>query len=312
MKWSVSASKMFQQCPKRWYYRTVFADSDSGNPERAEAYILKQLQSVHAWRGKVVDEVISSYVVPKVNKKERIVPEEVLARAGDVFDAQLAFARNREYRNGAKKTRFDYCALFELEYGDGLSDSVIQTARSEVVTSLNNLIASNVMKEISEEGSYLIAQRRLQFQFAGASVGCTPDLIVFFEEKPPLIVDWKVLAGYHREHWLQLGIYAFALSKAKRHRDFPQKWSQMIADPLNVRLLEFQLLRNRELPYVLTREDITEIEDYIFSSSTEMELVLNGSAKKPESLINSVPITRYPETCLRCSFKKICWRGNAE
>jgi hypothetical protein len=312
MRWSVSSSKIFQQCPRKWYYRTIFADSDSENPDRAEAYILKQLQSVHAWRGKVVDQVISSFIVPKMNRKEVVGPKEVLSYADRLIDTQLAFAKARLYRNGVKKDRFDYCALFELEYGVELSDAMVQTAREEAKTSLTTLLGSALMGEIAQNGTYLVSQRQLQFQYAGVSVSCTPDLIIFFENKPPLIVDWKVLVSYHQEHWLQLGIYAVALSRVKRHKDFPEKWSEASSDPLNIRLLEFQLLRNRQIEYTLAKEDITEIEDYIFDSSARMLQLVNGGAKRPEEHVGFVPTTRYPETCYRCAFRSICWRGRAE
>ena len=309
MKWSVSTSKVFQQCPKKWYYRTVFADSNSRNPLRSEAYVLKQLQSVHAWRGKVVDQTITMHIVPKLNAKQTVNKDEILRQARALFDAQLAFAERQEYRNGAKKTQYDYCALYELEYGTGLGDEILQTAKAEVDASLTNLLDSSLMKELSES-SHLSAQRRLQFQFANTYIECTPDLIAFFDEKPPLIVDWKVLSGYHREHWLQLGIYAVALSRVKPHRDFPEKWVREMSNPLNIRLLEFQLLRKRELPYVLTKEDIVDIEDYIYTSSVQMEHLLNGGARRPEQYIETVPTTRYPGTCAKCSFKKICWGEN--
>src|SRR5207245_1253356 len=97
-----------------------------------------------------------------------------------------------------------------------------------------------------------------------------PDLIVFYKDKPPTIVDWKVEAPHYKEHRLQLALYGYALSKVKPHKDFPEEFRKNGVDPKRIRLLEFQLLRNKMVDYALTNEDLTEIEDYIFTTSTRM------------------------------------------
>jgi CRISPR/Cas system-associated exonuclease Cas4 (RecB family) len=137
-----------------------------------------------------------------------------------------------------------------------------------------------------------------------------PDLIVFYRDKPPMIVDWKVEAPRYKEHRLQLTIYGYALSRVKPHKDFPEEFRKDGVDAKQIRLLEFQLLRNKEVEYALTNEDLTEIEDYIFTTSIRMRHVVNGSSR-PEQLIDSIPKTRRPTTCLSCNFRKVCWRTTA-
>jgi len=311
MKWSISASRVFAQCPKKWYYEAAFANSKAGEPERKEAYILKHLQSVHSWRGKLVDQVITRFVVPKLNRHEQIDLGEVLAYANWLMGAQLTFAKAHLYRNngvnGAKPDTRDYCALFELEYNGSLSDETIQQANEEVKSSLINLLNSHLIHEIAEDGLHLIAQRTLQFPFAGVTVKCTPDLIAFFRSKPPVIVDWKVQALNHREHWLQLGLYGVALSRVTPHKDFPAEWRTTLGNPTKIDLIEFQLLRNQELRYFLTQDDVIDIEDYIYISSIRMRQIMNGN-NKPKLLIDLLPTAKSPDVCMRCKFRKICWK----
>jgi len=310
MMWSVSASKAFFQCPKKWYYQNVFATSRTKNPERKEAYLLKHLQSINAWRGKLVDQVITKFIVPRLNKKQEIDASKTLEYANALMESQLTFAKRRMYRNtGVKTSDCNYCALSEFEGGNSLSEESLNRTREEMANSLLNLINSRLLIEIAADGTYLVAQRPLQFNFAEASIRCIPDLIVFFIDKPPLIVDWKVEALQYREHWLQLGIYGVALSRTPPHKDFPEKCRSTTADPTRIALMEFQLLRNQEIKYAITDEDITNIEDYIYLSSKRMLKMVDGR-REPEDIIRVLPKAKSPVTCLGCKFKRMCWMEN--
>jgi CRISPR/Cas system-associated exonuclease Cas4 (RecB family) len=256
----------------------------------------------------VVDQVITKFIVPRLNKHQSIDQDETLAYASKLMERQLAFGKAMRYREGNINKGDDYCAFFELEYEGKLDDKTVQNACEEVKISLINLLNSKLMSEICEEGLYLIAQRSLHFTFSDVTVSCTPDLIVFFNSKEPIIIDWKVEAPTYKEHWLQLGVYGVALSRVTPHKDFPVEWCSSLTDPTKIGLIEFQLLRNQELKYFLTQEDIIDIEDYIYTSSNRMRQMINGSNKKPELLINLLPTARSPEACIRCKFRKICWK----
>jgi len=178
-----------------------------------------------------------------------------------------------------------------------------------MIASLTNFFNSRLLAQINESHPYLIAQRAVQFPFADVNVQCTPDLIAFFKETEPIIVDWKVEAPKHKEHFIQLGTYAFALSRAKPHKDFPAEWLSTIADPTKVGLTEFQLLRNRELQYSLTEQDLVDVEDYIYKTSSRIQHMFNGnsSARDPTCF----PQAKSANACLWCKFKKICWEESS-
>ncbi len=304
MKWSVSSARIFLQCPKKWYFETIFANSRSGNPQRKEAAFLKRLHSIYSWRGKLVDQVISRYIVARINRHELTTKEGALSYADSLMKAQLEFARGKMYRNPeAKTSSYDYCALLEFENGCSVSEEQLERVSKEVECSVLNLLNSSLFSEIGN-GTYLVAQRPIQFQFADMTVKCTPDLITLYKGKAPMIVDWKTETLGNKEHWLQLGIYGVALSRITPHKDFTCSESDL-SDPTKMRLVEFQLLSNRKSEYVITNEDITEIEDYIYSSSAAMQQLIHG--KPPEELVNHLPKAKSPEICICCRFKKICW-----
>jgi hypothetical protein len=314
MRWSVSGSRVFLQCPRKWFFGSMFANSRCKDRNRKEAHRLKQLQSVHSWRGKLVDQVISEFIVPKLNRHENVDLVEVMARADTLFESQLRYAKSHlgqtPETNGAESSSDVQCSLFELEYNGELDQGLIDRAREEVRVSLSNLLSSRLMTDVTANGVYLVAQRTLQFRFANVSVSCTPDLIAFFPNRPPSIVDWKVQAPKHKEHWTQLGVYGVALSRATPHKDFPDSSRPHLVDPTKIGIVEFQLLRNQEIQYSLMQDDIVDIEDYIYTTSNRMLRMMNGSDTS-EIRIGLLPTTTFPETCMRCQFRKICWEGQA-
>jgi len=307
VKWSYSAAKTFYLCRRKWYFEKFFANRKVEDKERNHAFFLKRLQSVHAWRGKLVDEVITKLIIPRLNNRQEIEPENVMSYANSLIGKQLDERRNLTYANcnGFFAKSHDVHPFFEVEYGTGLSDDAILIATTEVNTSLTNLLNSKLFAEI-KEGCKLLAQRRLQFNFANASVSCAPDLIVFSEDANPRIIDWKVEAPVNKEHRLQLAVYALALSKVRPHRDFPEMWREKSIDSLGIGLVEFQLLRNREQNYVLSMDDIIDVEDYVFRTSRAMSAAVDGNSSPPSAdLFRS---TSFPSLCTNCKFRKICWK----
>jgi len=311
MRWSLSMGKMFSRCPKKWCYSTVFADSKSDDVVKREAATLKNLQSIHSWRGKLVDDTISQYVIPKINRKAEIEPESVMAFSKKLADRQLDYAMKKKYREEHSgidsETDSEFCALYEIEYGKGIEESIIKKAREESETSLMNFFHSDVLTDLVENARYSLPQRLLQFHFADCTIVCKPDLIVFMNDGHIKIIDWKVQAPTNRENWLQLGLYGIAFARAKPHSDYPKDLLEKIEDAKNKELIEFQLLRNQKLEYRLTAEDITEIDDYVFDSCLRIGQMLNGKPKEPDQLLPLMPTARSPESCSYCNFKKICW-----
>lgn len=182
MKWSISHSKIFFLCPRKWYYDSTFANAIARDPIRHEAFLLKQLQTIYAWRGALVDQVITKFVVPRLNRRENLDQTEVLGYANKLFQSQLDFAREQRYRNYENDPENDeaYCALFELEYDGSINEEQLDRAKRDIETSLTNLLTSRLVNEIKNDGLYLIGQRSLMFSFSDVTVQCTPDLIVFF------------------------------------------------------------------------------------------------------------------------------------
>jgi hypothetical protein len=310
MKWSITKSKIFSHCQRKWYYSEIMASSRSKDHLRREAYQLKQLQSLQAWRGSVVDKVIEKFVIPRVKTKNLPSENEVVDFCGRLMADQIAFGKARMHqRSNVTKSNGGnaYCALFDLEYNGEINEEKLVEAKEEAIVALHNLFQSGLLKNIMEKSSYIIAQRPLAFRLDKFTVSCTPDLVVFYCNAQPLIVDWKVHSFGNVDSWLQLGVYAVALSRMGPHKDFPIDIHNKVKDITRIRMLEYQLLKNEQREHFVSHEDEADILDYIYRSCTEIAGVVDG--KKYDALdVGQFQTARSPRFCERCQFKKLCWK----
>lgn len=309
MIWSFTDHRRLLRCQRQWYYKNKLAHWHPGNPKRFEAYILSKAQSISAWRGDIVDHVISGYIVPRINKRQTVHQNETLKYARGVFEKRLEFAKAKRYLEEGmtqKKAGDVYCVLYSIEYGEQLDEGELETAWKEVVSAITILFRLDKIRGLMKSSTYLIPQRALSFSFEDTRVRAVPDLIAFFDNAPPHIFDWKVHAFGVKDYREQLATYAITLLKGKNHNDFPQFLDSY--EPTDIPLFEIQLLNNKVREYSLNQDDIEAMEDLIAESIMNM-IVIGGNEKYDKIKISDLYTTLYPEACEACSFKKLCWEG---
>ncbi len=311
MKWSVSKSKTFRLCQRKWFYSDIYGAWNAKVENRREAYLLGNLQSIQAWRGTLVDSIIENFIIKKMYFENRVpVIEETIDYADALIQKQLAFGINqrfREQRMTKAKAKDEYAAFFDIEYKGQLDSTHIQTAINEIHTALRNLINSGLLQKLSAtKGAKIIPQHIMQIPMDGFTIVSVPDLIVLYADKPPLIVDWKVHAGRNTDYWLQLGIYAYVLHNlcsSKPPRDFPEFHHNPNYEPHEIGLIEFQLLANIQKEYNLTEEEICGIEDYIYKYGTIMTTFFDEDKLDPRNYQTALRAS----VCSYCEYKKLCW-----
>jgi hypothetical protein len=191
-----------------------------------------------------------------------------------------------------------------MEYQGTIPEKEIEKARADIEKALENLSKMRELFERLRKAEVLAIQRALCFPHTGVTVRAVPDLIAFYKDTAPQIVDWKVHSFGHREAWLQLGIYSLALTRCKPHKDFPR--SLVHWQMTDVLLNEVQLLTGRIREYRLTEEEAIRAENYIAESVTQISLTMDGF-EKSELQATDFPTTISPDTCERCSFRRVCW-----
>src|ERR1700730_13455078 len=96
---SVTGYKQFGHCQRQWCYKNIVADSRVKNDSfRREVTLLSKLQTVYAWRGTIVDNILSRYLVNAINKRMPIKKDYFIAQAMTMFNSQLEYAVFQKYR----------------------------------------------------------------------------------------------------------------------------------------------------------------------------------------------------------------------
>lgn len=307
MVWSVSDSRTFRRCQLQWYYQRCVGSHAAKDPVRRKAYRLGKLQSISMWRGSLVDTVLSEVLVPSLNRGTTVTKGELLRNAFQRFDRELAYARTHDVLDPSISPSHDkyFAALDCLHHDGACKDSDLLAARKEIDQAIRNLFDLPELPALLKPATIIFAQRPLSFRHSGVCVRAVPDIIAFYSDQPPAILDWKVHAFGFREAWLQLGIYAIALARCNRHADFPddlKEWTES-----EIRLVEVQLLTSKIRTYSLSEEDMIRLENYISQSAADM-LSLTGGKKFRDLNPEDFLATRYPDNCGRCKFKSLCWQ----
>lgn len=308
MTWSFSESKLFKKCQRQWYYKSKVANALAKDPIRKEAYLLSKLQSIYAWRGNLVDTVLSDYVAR--NMKNGANEQTALSIAKNLFDQQLLFGKNhsiRKLNTSITKLGDQFAAFFDSEYGSGPQQNQIDQAWDDVRTAIHNFFESKELLKELKSARYLVPQRSLSFTINEFKSKAVPDLIAFQYSAPPTIYDWKVHMGGYQDYRLQLACYALALTRGNPHKDFPQNINAY--SPMDIKLVEVQLLRSEIREYRLTQLDIDDTEDYVERSATEMALAFGEEDNYGPF---DFPSTDNPDVCSHCSYRSLCWEKRFE
>lgn len=307
MRWSYSASRSFRQCQRQWFFKNVVASAKANDSLRKRAYLLSKLKSISAWRGEIVDAVISRTLIPQLNSGRRITLREVKNRARNLFDRQLAYAQRHPISDltlQVSKEGDDFTVLHAMEYEGDLPEHEIESAWFEIETALDNLFSLEDIRHILKSSDKILSQRALQFKLMDdVTVLAYPDAIAFRRSAPPTIIDWKVHAFGTNDAWLQLAIYAIALSRCRPHPDFPTGFE---VRPQEILLYEVQLLTNRVRQHRLEAEQIIEAEEYMIGSAYEISCLIEGR-KYNDLDSKDFRAATHEGACQRCAFRAICW-----
>lgn len=304
MIWSFSHGVSFRTCQRRWYYGRVVAAARARDPIRREAYILGKFGSVAAWRGRLVDEVISEDVLPSMGAGEEASAERALELARDRFERQLEFAlenRVREPDFSMTAAGSSFAALKEVDDGHPPSAEQLEKAWLDVSVALRSFFDMGPILETLRQAVAVLAQRALTMRLGEDSVRAFPDAIVFRDGRPPLLLDWKVHARRSRSGAPQLWTYAIVLAHARPHSDFPRPYQR--PRPSDVDLAEVQLLDPSVHRYTARPADQARVRERIKDSLDAMKAATEHAAGPYD-----VPITTDERACRWCSYYRLCQR----
>jgi hypothetical protein len=308
MIWSFSNHNIFRRCQRQWYYKNVHASWRAKDTLRQESWRLSKLQNINAWRGRIVDKVISDNIVPKINSGQSLPLINALKIAKSAFDSQrkIMFDATKD-RKLVKVGNESYAGFYELEYGIQLERDNFVAAWAEIKKAITLFYDNTGLWDLMKDAHQLVPQRALTFKLDGSTIRAVPDIIGFFNGSQPMIIDWKVHSRAKKDYWLQLATYSIALAECNPHRDWISVPSKI--NPCEIELVEAQLLTNDMRKHSVSEEDIEDVEDLVSCSVNEISLAMDG--KKSEQLKpDYFQAASNPKTCQFCNFRKICWEGD--
>ena len=127
MTWSFSKHNTFRQCQRQWFFKYKFANSSAKDPMRKEAQRLSKLVNLKAWRGKIVDSVISDFIIPSVGREIPIDLETAQQMAWNLFQKQQLLGMQP-----APVADSGFSGFLEVEYGKPPTPEVFNEAWEEI------------------------------------------------------------------------------------------------------------------------------------------------------------------------------------
>jgi hypothetical protein len=305
--WSFTGSKAFDRCQRQWFYKNFVANAQAKKDLfRREAYILSKLQTVDAWRGHLVDHIISTEIVPLLQRGGFPRETSIISAARDLFEKQKAFALDHRIRDaGFSQTGAadSFAAFAAIEYGESVTDDSLNQAWEDTRLALSNLLGMRDLLDDLRQAARLVAQRTLSFSIFEARGEARPDLIAIYRERAPLIADWKVHTFGTNDYRRQLVAYAVALERCAPHKDFAEFWRDWGATQM--RLIEVQLLTRKIREYRVSEADVDEMEDTIVESHARMSLAVGREVSDGLDPF-ALPEARYDGICAKCNFRRPC------
>lgn len=291
--WSISRDRMFQECPRRYYfnYYGYWGGWEPDAPARVrETYVLKQLANRHTWTGQVVHDCIKRSLENLARGIPVLPLEEILAITRDRMRRDFRASRAGDYRSNPKHA----CGLFEHEYGIEVPDEVWREAADHVDRCLTNFYTSEIYATLSrlDPDDFLEIERFSTFDLDGEEVTIKLDCAT--RERDRVVVwDWKTGKKESADAIFQLACYAFYASASYgvpihrvTARRFELHGAELHEDTIGERALE-------------------ELLTYIRGSIMDMRATLDDPDNNVASEDRFAKVSRR-EVCYRCSFLRVC------
>lgn len=301
MKWSYSAHTTMGRCQRLLAFNHVTASHNAHDPQRREAYILKQLQHVSAWQGSLIHTILSTHIVAAVRSALPLCPGELTMAAQALAREQLAFSAARRYREpGQTKSAAGaaYCALVEHEHGRDLSPAVLATVDATLARCFEHLAGQTPFLDSLYAGSGHVAETPVYFRLDGATITATPDLVFARRGGKPTVVDWKVAESETSDYTRQLHVYALVLSRCGR-------WDGVA--PHDIDLYEVNLLTDRVTRHPVDAGALEDAEDFVYRSVVDMRALL-GDGGFAQLDMGEFEVAERPTTCAYCPLGALCVR----
>ena len=204
-----------------------------------------------------------------------------------------------EFRSSREKRHHTHpktCALFEHEYEVPISDDDWKKTFDNMEQCLRNFYTSETFATLKDlpRQMWLEVEDFSLFNLNNTKIWAVLDCSFRNEDGGITIIDWKTGRSMSEDVSMQLSCYAMCAM---------EKWG---IDPENVKLIEYNLLANQGVEFVIGRDEIENTKAYIAGSIADMQSLLVDVGKnipKREDAFQKVEDERVKADC---NFRKVC------
>lgn len=293
LSWSLTKSRMFEECPRRYYYHYYL--SRVGNafdaPEDARlALEMKGIQSLDMWAGDVVHSAIQ-WTLESIRAGRQPSAEEARSEAKRRLSGGWRSSVGKLWR---KEPKGEHPNLFEHYYGIAVGDASIERVKQKSYTSIANFMESEILRRIASTPAdrWLPIEKYASFRMDGLLVYVKFDFALR-DGAQMTVYDWKT-GKPSAEEIRQLTCYAMYAS---------DRWSVPIE---NTKVCAVHLqpeLDARE--HLIGVPEMDEVREHLKQGFKGMVSHLRNPSRDIAAM-DDFPMTGNLARCPRCNFKGIC------
>jgi len=294
--WSLSRARMFEECPRRYYYHYYFCQAGYAPDAPEEARLALEMRSVKGldmWVGEVVHETIQ-WALEQARSGAIPSEQDAKAEARRRLSEGWLGSLKQLWRTHPKDA---YSNLFEHYYGISVGAAATDRLKNKAFLSVGNFTESEIFKQIAAmpDDRWLPIEKYASFRLDGLLVYVKFDFALREGERLT-VYDWKT-GKLSQNETRQLTCYAMYTSS---------KWSVPIE---NVKVCAVYLqpaLEVNERP--VGGDDVEDLRLYAKQSFNAMVNCLRFPARNIAAM-EDFAMTGNLLRCVRCNFKGICEQG---
>lgn len=296
ISWSLTKARMFQTCPRSFYYTYYLAKAgrDYDAPEEARlAAEMKRLKGLDMWVGEVVHQVIQG-TLEQVRNGEDVSREGAVAEAKRLLSSGWRCSNSQEWRKFADD---EHPSLFNHYYKLPVNAERISVIKQKTLTSVENFMDSDVFHRIVGTSTelWLPVEKYAAFRLDGLLMYVKFDF-AHKDGKQLVVYDWKT-GKPSGEQERQLTCYALYTS---------DKWSVPLP---NVKACVVHLQPEIECrEFVVDDASLDDLRSYIMRTFSDMVECLRNPARDI-AVIDDFSTTDDLKKCLWCNFRGVCEQG---
>lgn len=298
LSWSLTKARMFEECPRRYYYHYYLARIGhfADVPEEARlAAEMKNIQSLDMWAGQVVHSTIQWALEQAKGghiPTEQEAKDEARRRLSEGWKASL----NQLWRTDQGD---DHPNLFHHYYRIPTSRELTDRVKHKAFTSVSNFMTSDIMKAIvaTPADRWLPIEKYASFRLDGLLVYVKFDF-AFKDGRQLVVYDWKT-GKPNAEEGRQLTCYGMYTSS---------KWDTPVE---NVKVCAVHLQPILDVSeHAVGPECIEDLRNYMKQSFENMVRCLRDKYQNI-AVMHDFVVTDNLARCGVCNYRGICEQGKS-